>query len=89
LNDKERVIILVYPKNKEEINLIAQRIVDEVKNQMYISGHLIQSGASIGISVFPDDEKDKEKLMHKADLALYEAKRDGRNTFKFYKQKLE
>jgi diguanylate cyclase (GGDEF)-like protein len=39
-------------------------------------------GASIGISLFPDDGADTEILVNKADYAMYQAKAAGRNTFR-------
>jgi diguanylate cyclase (GGDEF)-like protein len=83
----EFAIILVYPDNKKMIKLIAKRIVDEINKPIIISEHNINIGVSVGIAIFPDDEEDKEKIIYKADLALYEAKKNGRNTFKFYEPK--
>ncbi len=45
-------------------------------------------GASIGISVFPQDGSDAETLMKNADVAMYRAKERGRNTYEFFTQSL-
>ena len=47
------------------------------ENQLFI-------GASIGISIFPEHGIDEDTLSTKADLAMYEAKRDGGNCYKMY-----
>jgi len=84
LGGDEFAIILVHPANKEEITLVAQRIINAIKKPMKIDGNTIQIGASIGIAVFPDDDKSRDELIKKSDSALYEAKEDGRSTFKSY-----
>jgi len=84
LGGDEFAIIYVHPAKKEDVSLLAQRIVNAIKKPIQIADQSIQVGASVGIAVYPDDGKDKEKLINKPDLALYEAKRDGRNIFKFH-----
>ncbi|MCW8884050.1 MAG: diguanylate cyclase, partial [Motiliproteus sp.] len=44
----------------------------------------VRVGASIGIALFPDHGKDPDQLLRKADMALYEAKRKGRNCIQLY-----
>ncbi len=48
----------------------------------------IQIGISIGIAMCPDDADNEENMIHKADVALYDAKKSGRNTFRFYTPEL-
>jgi len=88
LGGDEFAIILVHPENKGEITLIAQRIIDEIKKPILITKQKIQVGASISISIFTGDEASKEKFIRQADFALYEAKKAGRNTLKFYESNL-
>jgi diguanylate cyclase (GGDEF)-like protein len=45
-------------------------------------------GGSVGISIFPDDSNDLEKLIKQADEAMYLAKQCGKNTYKFYRDAL-
>jgi len=85
LGGDEFAIILVHPDDQEAAGLSAQRIVDEILKPTNLMGHEIQIGTSVGISLFPNDAKDEENLIKKADLALYEAKEAGRNTFRFYR----
>lgn len=63
---------------------INKKLFEEVviyqKDQIH---HLYVSG-SIGISLYPNDAKDKSTLLKKADLAMYSAKETGGNTYKFY-----
>ena len=49
-----------------------------------VEGHDVTLGASAGIAVFPDDGSDAESLLRNADLAMYRAKQEGRNTYRFF-----
>jgi EAL domain-containing protein (putative c-di-GMP-specific phosphodiesterase class I) len=51
-------------------------------------GHEIYLGISIGISLFPDDANDVTELIQHADMAMYLAKQEGRNTYRFHTQAL-
>lgn len=51
-----------------------------------IKGHELQPGCSIGIAMFPQDGKDYDALLRAADIAMYQAKESGRNTFRFYSE---
>lgn len=52
------------------------------------SGHEVFVSISIGISLYPDDAKTVTELIQYADLAMYQAKQDGRNTYQFHTQAL-
>jgi diguanylate cyclase (GGDEF)-like protein len=49
-----------------------------------IGGASLHVSFSIGIAVFPDDGEDEATLMRRADTAMYQAKRDGRNGLRFH-----
>jgi predicted signal transduction protein with EAL and GGDEF domain len=49
-----------------------------------IQGHQVVIGASVGISVAPEDGIDPDQLLKNADMALYRAKSDGRGTYRFF-----
>ena len=63
---------------------LASRIVEIVAAPYDIAGHQLVIGVSIGISLAPDDGKNPDELLKKADLALYRAKADGRGTYRFF-----
>ncbi|CAM2785078.1 putative bifunctional diguanylate cyclase/phosphodiesterase [Legionella worsleiensis] len=67
---------------------LAERILSELKNPYPINGKLITVTVSIGMSIFPDDSTNAKDLLIKADLAMYKAKKSGRNTYQFYTQQL-
>lgn len=67
----------------------AQRMINAVARPYVIDGHKIRIGVSIGITFFPADHREAEPLVKNADLAMYRAKTDGRNTHRFYVPNLE
>ncbi len=81
----EFAILMVHPNGREAVAGIAHRIVDEIGKPMTIMGHEIRVGSSVGISLYPANADDREALIRKADLALYEAKNAGRGDYRFYR----
>lgn len=68
---------------------LANRIIALVAEPILIDGHEINSGVSIGVAVVPDDGTTADHLMKCADLALYRAKAEGRNTFRFFEPDMD
>jgi len=68
----------------EEIELLAQKIIDHMRNPFSVGGHELYLGVSIGVSNYPDDGDGVAVLIRNADSAMYQAKDQGRNTFKRY-----
>jgi len=72
----------------DAINL-ATRLRDAISKPYRVNGHEIVSSTSIGISVGPLDGTEAEALLKNADLALYRAKYEGRNRFRFFEQEMD
>ena len=60
------------------------RIYHAIREPYECFGHLLTSDASIGIAMAPQDGTDLDHLLKNADLAMYEAKADGRRTYRFF-----
>ncbi|MFC1749399.1 putative bifunctional diguanylate cyclase/phosphodiesterase, partial [Pseudomonadota bacterium] len=86
LGGDEFTIILNYLDTDESISMVARKVVKSIAQPFSISGHDIFVGASIGISLYPEDGEDKEVLLRNADAAMYYAKESGRSTFKFFSE---
>jgi diguanylate cyclase (GGDEF)-like protein len=71
--------VLVAPEHVDEIDALADRIVEAMIEPFALDGHHVVIGTSIGIACAPDDGESGEKLLQNADLALYTAKSNGRN----------
>lgn len=84
----EFVAILGEIDAHESIVAVIQRIIDAVKEPFYIEGQLIEISCSVGIAIYPRDGN-LEKLKVSADAAMYKAKENGRNQFRFYDAEIE
>ena len=64
--------------------VLASRIICALDRPFVVDAHQINIGASVGIAVAPEHGHDAGQLLKNADLALYSAKADGRNCFRFF-----
>lgn len=85
----EFAVLVIHPSQKADATLCAQRIIDKISKPIFIKNNEIQIGASIGIAHYPIDASNEEELIAKADLALYESKKDGRGKFALYHSRME
>ncbi|MDD5272227.1 MAG: EAL domain-containing protein [Methylovulum sp.] len=67
-------------------SMIAGEIIHKLSEVFHIQGREVFIGASVGISIYPDDGSVAEVLLKHADIAMYEAKKQGRNNYQFYKK---
>jgi diguanylate cyclase (GGDEF)-like protein len=84
LGGDEFAIIQIAPAEPHEAAALAERIIETIAAPFSLEGHQIGIGTSVGIALAPSDGVLGEELLQKADLALYRAKMDGRNTFRFF-----
>ncbi|CAH1906423.1 Diguanylate cyclase/phosphodiesterase (GGDEF & EAL domains) with PAS/PAC sensor(S) [Candidatus Nitrotoga sp. HW29] len=82
----EFVLLLPSITHPEDAAICAQKILTALALPHYIDQHYLHISGSIGISIYPDDGKDGETLIKNADIAMYFAKENGRNNYKFFKQ---
>jgi diguanylate cyclase (GGDEF)-like protein len=68
---------------------LADRLLDVIGAPYEIDGHRIVIGTSIGIAIAPEHGLDNERLLKNADLALYRAKSDGRNSYRFFELEMD
>ncbi|EAR10504.1 putative bifunctional diguanylate cyclase/phosphodiesterase [Reinekea blandensis] len=64
--------------------LVAQRIIDAFQNGIQIHDKLLYTGTSIGISEFPKDAIDPSLLIQYADMAMYQAKQEGKMRYSIF-----
>ncbi len=84
----EFTIILSHIHNVDEATLPARRILEVLSKPFDICGHELYVTTSIGVSMYPSDGSDVESLVRAADTAMYHAKENGRNTYRFYTEQL-
>jgi diguanylate cyclase (GGDEF)-like protein len=83
LGGDEFVILLSEIKQTGDAGVKAGQILTSINAPFEIDSHKLHITASIGVAVYPSDSKDPENLIKKADLAMYQAKEQGRNSYRF------
>jgi predicted signal transduction protein with EAL and GGDEF domain len=74
----------------EDAMRLARRVCTALGEAYHVNGHELSTSASIGIAIGPvDDSEPSDTLLKNADLALYRAKEDGRNTFRFFEPAMD
>lgn len=85
----EFVILVTDIQRSEVISDYVERLLEVIAMPMNIAGSRFDLSACIGVSVFPDDGDDLESLYRQADAAMYQAKQEGRNRYRFFSQSIE
>jgi diguanylate cyclase (GGDEF)-like protein/PAS domain S-box-containing protein len=84
LGGDEFLIMLTDVQDVPDVAVAAERLMDAMTAEFVIQGHVLNVSCSIGISIFPEHGADCETLFKNADAAMYSAKADGRNNFRFF-----
>lgn len=74
---------------RDEVSALAERILRSISAPYDLDGRKVAVGTSIGIAMAPGDAANADQLMQKADLALYRAKSEGRNGYRFYTAEMD
>ena len=88
LGGDEFLVILPGITSAKMADKVAGRILEAIESPFVIDEHEIYGTASIGVSIAPDDGLDAHSLLKNADAALFLAKKDGRNTYRFFKSRM-
>ncbi len=84
LGGDEFVIVVDSPATMEAVSLVGRHILNVMEEPFELASGPVHIGISIGMALFPDHGGSAESLLKSADLAMYRAKEDGRNTSAFY-----
>lgn len=84
----EFVVVIKRMLSSNEAILIAQKLIENLTNIFEIDSHKIHIGASIGISVYPNDGSTALELIRNADTAMFSAKKNGGNRLQFYDESM-
>ncbi len=80
----EFVIVLDGISDSEQIAIVARKVLATLLPPIVLAGHECRTTGSIGIAVFPDNGTDVQTLTKNADMAMYLAKEEGKNNFRFF-----
>jgi diguanylate cyclase (GGDEF)-like protein len=88
LGGDEFVVVLPELDEGRYVLTVAQKILSAIAKPFVLIGEEFRVTASIGISTYPQDGTDEQTLTKNADIAMYQAKEEGKNNFQFYSAKL-
>jgi diguanylate cyclase (GGDEF)-like protein len=88
LGGDEFVVLLTGLGEDKYAATVAQKIITAIAKPFVLLNQEFRVTASIGISTYPSDGLDEQTLTKNADIAMYQAKGDGKNQFQFYSEKL-
>jgi len=80
----EFVAVLVDVKTMQDCVRMVERILRACAEPVLVEGKVLQISASMGITLYPQDDVDADQLMRHADQAMYEAKQAGKNRYQLF-----
>ncbi len=89
LGGDEFVVLLPYAKENHGDMIVAGKILKALSEPFQIAGQALHISSSIGIAVYPQDGDTEKLLLKNADIAMYHAKKSGRNNVKFFHPDME
>jgi diguanylate cyclase (GGDEF)-like protein/PAS domain S-box-containing protein len=87
--DEFAILQVVEGDQRGEALRLANRLMEDITAPYEIEGNRIVIGISIGIALAPEHGSKADQLLRNADLALYRAKSDGRNSYRFFEQSMD
>lgn len=84
--DEFAIILSGTGPTEVHISDIAGRVVEQLRSPFKVQGQLVSVGISIGIATINGETKDAGSVFKRADIALYEVKKNGRNGFRFFEE---
>lgn len=85
----EFVVLLQEAADRSQVAVVARKILSAALKPMTLVGQECRVTASIGIAMYPGDADGEQALMKNADIAMYQAKEQGKNTFEFFSQTIK
>lgn len=80
----EFVVLVADMGSNADAAFVSEKILQALRLPMTLSGHEVRISVSVGIGIFPDHGTESATLMRNADLAMYQAKRAGRDAFRCF-----
>jgi diguanylate cyclase len=80
----EFMLLLPEIRTRDDVVVIAEKILDRLTAPFTLDGHDLQVGASIGIALYPEAGDNEEALIQNADIAMYHVKGSRKNSYQFF-----
>ncbi|NMT63978.1 diguanylate cyclase domain-containing protein [Marinobacter orientalis] len=84
LGGDEFIVLLPEMDHVDDVHCVARRLLGIASQPYLLGGKQVTIGSSIGVGLYPDDGANANELIQAADIAMYRAKRDGRNLYCFF-----
>ncbi|WP_295578613.1 EAL domain-containing protein [uncultured Lamprocystis sp.] len=88
LSGDEFLIVLYEAEDRDAISIKCETILRDLAQPFALAGRQLTTSSSIGVAIFPADGDTTETLLRHADTALYEAKKGGRETYRFFDEQM-
>jgi predicted signal transduction protein with EAL and GGDEF domain len=85
----EFIVLCTVHEDVDQAAVLANRIIEQMRRPVYYHGHQCRFGVSVGIAIDNGRVADAKQLLVNADIALYRAKRRGRNRHEFFSGELQ
>lgn len=89
LGGDEFVFLLLGLEKVEDCEITLHRLLEVISEPVNLRNQVVSVSASIGVSIFPEDNTDPDTLLRHADQAMYQAKQEGKNCFHIYNLELD
>lgn len=89
MSGDEFVVVQANIRSPDDAEDLARKIINSLSAPFLLEETEIRIGCTIGITLAPRDSQDAEKLLRYADLSMYRAKAEGRNTLRFYSSEMD
>ena len=80
--------IIIEDISYNDMIMLAKKIISKMQKSVHIKGIELSTTFSIGISSYPTDGETMDELLKNADIAMYQAKNDGKNRYAFYNKEM-
>jgi diguanylate cyclase (GGDEF)-like protein/PAS domain S-box-containing protein len=80
----EFVLLLLNVGSAKELELVLDRVLDAIAVPVHIDSYALAVSASLGVTLFPQDDADPDTLLRHADQAMYLAKQGGKHVYRFF-----
>jgi EAL domain-containing protein (putative c-di-GMP-specific phosphodiesterase class I) len=88
LGGDEYVLLMEGDLDLHSLSRLADKLLSSFHDPFHVEGYDLYPTGSLGISLYPDDAADADQLLQNADVAMYQAKKQGRNNFQFFSANL-
>lgn len=88
LGGDEFTILLTNFTKREDVINVAKRVLEMISGPVAVKGREFYISGSMGIAVYPEDGANVNTLLKQADMAMYQAKKRGGNSFHFYSESM-